>query len=189
MAAIGLVAATGALGVAVVILVALTSPLGAKAIRPMHRRLVLHDPEPARSADERPAPPTTEPLPRRQRPASDEYRPTARSTPGRTGSTRRWDAATVAALTDPDLCLAWRVSYVALQRHTVRDRPTIVSFRAVVLDELQRRHPTEFHRWISAGARAASNPARYLRTNSSAQKTPPHDPPSPQPPNASTGVD
>lgn len=62
-----------------------------------------------------------------------------------------------------DLCHAWRVSYVRLQRarsETVRAR--IVAARQTYLDELARRNPDGFEAWLQAGARAASDPARFL---------------------------
>jgi hypothetical protein len=63
---------------------------------------------------------------------------------------------------DLELCRAWRASYTALQQLPFRDHAPIVAFRAAILDELHARHPQGFIRWINDGARAASNPTRYL---------------------------
>jgi hypothetical protein len=67
------------------------------------------------------------------------------------------------ALTDPELCLAWRRSFVALQ-HTddVEELTEIAGLRQQILDELERRNPNGFVDWLASGARAPSNPARYL---------------------------
>jgi len=57
----------------------------------------------------------------------------------------------------------WRVSYLTLAGDRdpgVVDHVTLARRR--YLDELGRRDPTGFQRWITAGARAASDPARYI---------------------------
>lgn len=67
------------------------------------------------------------------------------------------------SLTDEQLSLAWRSSYTALQRaHDPADAARVVDTRAGYLDELQRRDPSGFVRWMVTGARAASDPAKYL---------------------------
>jgi hypothetical protein len=43
-----------------------------------------------------------------------------------------------------------------------------VQRRVAALDELERRDPAGFARWLAAGATAGSNPAQYLRGDSSA---------------------
>jgi hypothetical protein len=64
-----------------------------------------------------------------------------------------------------DLCLAWRRSYLALpdlpagSEHLAGE---ITRARAALLDELERRDPAGFTRWLAAGARASSDPARHL---------------------------
>lgn len=62
---------------------------------------------------------------------------------------------------DAELCLAWRISYLALQQRPGPDHPVPVSFRAAVLDALQTRHPVAFATWLNNGARIASDPARF----------------------------
>lgn len=70
--------------------------------------------------------------------------------------------------TTSDLCRAWRVSYLVLQN--VRDPQEwaeLAATRRRYLDELDRRDPDGFRRWLEEGARAASDPARYIRSGSS----------------------
>lgn len=38
----------------------------------------------------------------------------------------------------------------------------LAAFRRQVLDELERRNPSGFGQWMASGARAPSDPARYL---------------------------
>ncbi len=64
-----------------------------------------------------------------------------------------------------ELCLAWRRSYLALlDTPPGSDRDHIVSLRRDLLDELDRRDPAGFSRWIDTGARAGGDPGRYLGT-------------------------
>jgi len=70
------------------------------------------------------------------------------------------------ALATAQLCLAWPRSYVALL-----DLPPgpahdeIVRLRECLLDELERRDRDGFSRWLHTGARAGSDPGRYLSTD------------------------
>ena len=68
-----------------------------------------------------------------------------------------------ASLSDGELCWRWRTSFGALQ-HTVSpdQRLRLVETRAALLDELAHRHPEGFTRWLNSGARAASDPARFV---------------------------
>jgi hypothetical protein len=69
------------------------------------------------------------------------------------------------SLTDSQLCLAWRTSYTALQRSRgLAHRGRLVAARQGYLDELERRDPSGFSRWLAAGARPASDPSKYLTT-------------------------
>jgi hypothetical protein len=69
----------------------------------------------------------------------------------------------VPALPTPALCWEWRRSYLAVVRASEPAELTrIVALRAAYLDELERRDPTGFRRWLDSGARAASDPGRYL---------------------------
>jgi hypothetical protein len=66
-------------------------------------------------------------------------------------------------LSTPELCLAWRRSYLALLDVTSSPaRCKIVRLRQCLLDELERRDPDGFTRWLDTGARAGSDPGRYL---------------------------
>jgi len=67
------------------------------------------------------------------------------------------------ALSTPQLCLAWRSSYLRLHRVTSSPATAqIVLVRQRMLDELERRDRAGFERWLSTGARAASDPSRYI---------------------------
>ncbi|MEU6135073.1 hypothetical protein [Nocardioides sp. NPDC047086] len=67
-------------------------------------------------------------------------------------------------LTDTDLCMAWRSSYVALDRATdLSAKLRAVEIRVVLLDELGRRDAQGLEAWFRSGARAAGGPDRYLR--------------------------
>lgn len=67
------------------------------------------------------------------------------------------------ALPTDELCLAWRRSYLHLQRaaddHT---QQRIILARQAYLDELERRDGTDFSQWLAGGARASSDPHRYF---------------------------
>ncbi|MER7555811.1 hypothetical protein ABTZ46_02650 [Nocardioides sp. NPDC126508] len=67
-------------------------------------------------------------------------------------------------LTDADLCMAWRSSYVALDRAAdPGEKLRAVEIREVILDELGRRDAPGLEAWFRSGARAAGWPDRYLR--------------------------
>lgn len=67
-------------------------------------------------------------------------------------------------LTDADLCMAWRSSYVALDRAAgPSEKLRAVEIREVILDELGRRDASGLEAWFRSGARAAGWPDRYLR--------------------------
>ena len=71
-----------------------------------------------------------------------------------------------AELSTPELCLAWRRSYFALLDVPAGPgRCEIVRFRERLLDEIERRDRDGFTRWLEAGARAGSDPSRYLTTD------------------------
>ena len=73
---------------------------------------------------------------------------------------------TFEALSTAELCLAWRRSYLALLDVTSYPaRCTIVRMRECLLDELERRDRGGFTRWLDTGARAGSDPGRYLSTD------------------------
>jgi hypothetical protein len=73
------------------------------------------------------------------------------------------DETVARQLSDRELCLEWRRSFVALQAtrspsHLLR----VVTQRQVYLDEMERRSPTALAAWLSSGARAAGGPDRFL---------------------------
>jgi hypothetical protein len=72
-------------------------------------------------------------------------------------------AVLCASLSDAELCRRWRASFGALQ-HTVSpdQRLHLIETRAALLDELAHRNPAGFNRWLNSGARAASDPARFV---------------------------
>lgn len=71
--------------------------------------------------------------------------------------------AAVTSLSVDELCLAWRRSFVLLQR--ARDEQTrhaLVAARQAYLDELERRDRRGFVKWLDSGARAAGDPSRFV---------------------------
>jgi hypothetical protein len=66
-------------------------------------------------------------------------------------------------LSDDALCRGWRTSFVVLQ-HTssVTGRLRIARMRQRYLDEIERRDPQGFAQWFSSGARAGSDPSKFL---------------------------
>jgi hypothetical protein len=79
------------------------------------------------------------------------------------------DDVPLGALSIEQICLGWQRSYVELHRHPTGS----VAWadcgrrRRHYLDELERRDPEGFARWLSAGARAASDPGRFIPTHPS----------------------
>jgi hypothetical protein len=66
-------------------------------------------------------------------------------------------------LDDAALCLAWRRSFAALEAaRSPSGLLAVVTQRQLYLDELHRRHPDGVASWLASGARAASNPMRFL---------------------------
>ncbi|MEU4602721.1 hypothetical protein AB0F43_07065 [Kribbella sp. NPDC023972] len=72
------------------------------------------------------------------------------------------------ALSDEDLCLAWRRSFTELETCTTDEqRLAVIAARHAYLDELERRAPDAFTQWMESGPRAAGNPTKFFtpRTN------------------------
>jgi hypothetical protein len=66
-------------------------------------------------------------------------------------------------LSDTELCLAWRRSFVKLQSAPTRSEVLrVVAQRQAYLDELDRRRPSALQAWLASGARAAGGPERFL---------------------------
>ena len=70
---------------------------------------------------------------------------------------------TLDQMSTSELCGAWRRSYWALlDEPDGKCRCAIVHLRQTLLDELERRDANGFGRWLNTGARAGSDPGRYL---------------------------
>jgi hypothetical protein len=70
-------------------------------------------------------------------------------------------------LSDEALCLAWRASFSNLDRAASPvDRLRVVEERHGYLDELVRRHPDGIAAWLASGPRAAGDPTRFVRGDS-----------------------
>jgi len=81
--------------------------------------------------------------------------------PGADGST---PAVEVGAMTTTELVLAWRRSYLQLMGVRSPSQLAILAARRQqLLDELERRDRPGVERWLRSGARAASDPSRFLQ--------------------------
>lgn len=75
-------------------------------------------------------------------------------------------AVALGDLTTPALCATWQRSYFAmLDVPPCPARYATVRMRERLLDELERRDPAGFARWLQTGARAGSDPGRYLASD------------------------
>lgn len=84
-------------------------------------------------------------------------------------------------LTDSDLCMAWRSSYVALDRAMDPGaKLRAVEIRELLLDELGRRDAPGLEAWFRSGARAAGGPDRYLRVQRLGRGEPRAEPRAPE---------
>lgn len=67
------------------------------------------------------------------------------------------------SLSNDELCHAWRASHRALlMSHDAEVQSRIAAARGRYLDELQRRDPDGFERWLASGEAGSSDPGRYL---------------------------
>lgn len=83
-------------------------------------------------------------------------------------------------LSNEALCRCWRMSFPALQSDpstspSATDALNLARTREAFLDEIERRDPRGFARWLDSGARAGSDPAKFLTARD-------HPPPPPQQP-------
>lgn len=89
-------------------------------------------------------------------------------------------ASSLGTLSDAELCSAWRTSFITLQRHhtdaDLERRAQLIHLRQHYLDELERRNPAGFHRWLYTGARPASDPSRYIARSPIGPRTHPAPP-------------
>jgi hypothetical protein len=75
-------------------------------------------------------------------------------------------AVALGDLTTQALCATWQRSYFAmLDAPACPGRYATVRLRERLLDELERRDPAGFARWLQTGARAGSDPGRYLASD------------------------
>jgi hypothetical protein len=75
---------------------------------------------------------------------------------------------TPATMTDQELCVAWRRSFVQLERaRTSAEALPVVQLRARCLEELERRHPRAVRAWLASGTRASGDPTPFLETGPS----------------------
>ncbi|MEV0283216.1 hypothetical protein AB0H36_03760 [Kribbella sp. NPDC050820] len=73
------------------------------------------------------------------------------------------DLPEVGFLSDEELCLAWRRSFLLLEAaRSAQARLTVVEERQRYLDELYRRSPDGVAAWLAAGALASGNPLPYV---------------------------
>ena len=80
-----------------------------------------------------------------------------------TSTDRAPAGAPLARLTTPQLCALWRKSWAGLRMApTPRARAEVVSARAALLDELERREPQAMADWLTAGAVEPDGPSGYL---------------------------
>jgi hypothetical protein len=138
----GLVAVLGGVGAWIVLVLAVTSPALATAVRLRPRRRGL----PGLTPGEAPAG------------ASDP-----RDAPGRLVVPPPCSAESIARLDDAALCRAWRRSFLMLEpAQSLEDRMIVVRHRQHCLDELNRRCPRGVEAWLASGARASSDPLPFL---------------------------
>lgn len=78
-------------------------------------------------------------------------------------SPREAEPAVVERLSTFQLCHEWRNSYrMLLAADDPRAWRRVIVARGAYLDELERRDPEGFSRWLAAGACAGSDPHRFL---------------------------
>ncbi|SDF63447.1 hypothetical protein [Pseudonocardia oroxyli] len=65
-------------------------------------------------------------------------------------------------LSTASLCIAWQRSFWVLEDMPVEERCEVAAIRQALLDELERRDPHGFGRWLASHPRANSDPRRHL---------------------------
>jgi len=72
-------------------------------------------------------------------------------------------ASRLRAMSTEGICVAWQRSYWRLLDRPPGSRPlAVVHLRASLLDELERRDPDGFARWLETEPRPVSNPGPFL---------------------------
>jgi hypothetical protein len=91
--------------------------------------------------------------------------PAGRTAAGAPSGVLRFPVAQpVAVLTTPELGLEWtRTTRALAGRLDARVRASLVLRREEVLDELERRDPDGFGRWLAGGPLADSDPSGHVR--------------------------
>lgn len=145
-AAIGMIALLGGGGATLVAVAA----LAVFGLRALHRRSARHG---------LPAAGTGDP------PENTAARPVTTLAGPRGMGARQLLPPDPADLSIDDLCRAWRVSFLLLQKARGADElEHAAELRRKYLDELARRHPEGFRRWLADGA--PGDPSSYVRHRS-----------------------
>jgi hypothetical protein len=85
-------------------------------------------------------------------------------TPPEVGTTSRDGTSSVSGLSTPALGREWIRTTAALESRLVSaDRAALVRRREETLDELERRDPAGFARWLAEGPTPGSDPAAYVQ--------------------------
>lgn len=76
------------------------------------------------------------------------------------------------AMTNSELCCAWRRSYwILLDAKLTAETMSVVLQRQCLLDELEARNAPALEAWLASGARASSGPERFLADDGGDQPT------------------
>lgn len=68
-----------------------------------------------------------------------------------------------AGLTNRQLCVAWQMTHTMLARAAQGvQRDELVALRTRYLDELERRDPSGFRRWLESGTQFGDDPGRFI---------------------------
>jgi hypothetical protein len=143
----GLSAVLGIIGLLVVLVMCVTSPVFLAWLR----RCLARGERPGSS---------------RQEPAANTPRPSAsagteRKSVGR-AATRALFATDPTVLDDATLCAAWQMSNIVLEQPDATDLNRLMEVRRQLLDELQRRHPATFASWLAAAPGATDDLTAYF---------------------------
>jgi hypothetical protein len=141
----GLSAALGIIGLLVVLVMILTSPVFLTWLRRCLSR--------GQRADSSPEQPATKTL--RPSPGAD------RTSVGG-AATHALFAIDPTALDDATLCAAWQISNAVLEQSNTTDLNQLMEIRRQLLDELQRRHPATFSSWLAATPGATDDLTSYF---------------------------
>ena len=139
-----------------------TEPV-ARALQPVDQHPVDQHPVDQHPVDQHPVEPAVTPVPVGPERAADpdpELTPPGHDEGGVGGE----PAEDLSALTTGELVLAWRRSYAELLHvRTPSQQAASADRRQRLLDELERRDAEGVERWLRSGARAASDPSRFLQ--------------------------